>query len=243
MKKTSPHRDPSRDEPLSHHGPATMASRSVTGPIAGQPGRGARVHGRRTGRPIGAPVPPAGSPAGVRARAVAWPFALAVLVTLAAVAPARDASGALDQGRPACDYCRMIFTEPAFGGEVRTRSGRRLIYDSIECMAAAVLTDSIPQRDIRSITVVDHDPPHARLPLSRTTLVHSARIESPMGQGLFAVRDSTRVPASGDDPTAHRLDWRGVLEHVNRAWFGGKLSVESHASVGASPRKTPGERR
>src|SRR5882762_7485605 len=75
---------------------------------------------------------------------------LLTAVAIFAASP-RDSRAALDQGRPACDYCRMILTEPGFGGEIAVRSGPRKIYDSVECMAAAVLTDTVPQREIRAI--------------------------------------------------------------------------------------------
>ena len=158
--------------------------------------------------------------------------AWAVVLACALMIAPRPATARIDQGRPACDYCRMLIEQPGFGGEVRLRSGAVRIYDAIECMAAAVLTDSLPQRDIRAILVTDHDAPHAKLGVGRAVLLHCARLESPMGQGLLAVRDTARARATCPRPDGVRLDWKGVLERVNRAWFAGKLPVESHARAG-----------
>lgn len=155
-------------------------------------------------------------------------------VALLALSP-HPAGAALDHGRPACDYCRMLVEQPGFGGEVRLRSGAIKRYDAIECMAAAVLTDSLPQRDILAIFVIDHDAPHAKLPVGRATLVHCTSIESPMGQGFVAVRDRARAGATCAAPAGTLLDWRGVLSRVNQAWFLGKLSVEAHAKAGVGP--------
>jgi hypothetical protein len=130
----------------------------------------------------------------------------------------------------------MIFTDPAFGGEVRMRSGAVRIYDSIECMAAAVLTDSLPQRDIRAISVVDHDAPHARLPVARATLVHCPGLESPMGLGLLAARDTAHARSACPATGGVVLDWKGVLAHVNHTWFQDKLSVGAHAAAGVGAR-------
>lgn len=173
-----------------------------------------------------------------QARRVLAPLAL--VATFMCSPP--PAAAFLDQGRPACDYCRMILGEAAFGGEVRLRSGAVRIYDAIECMAAAVLTDSLPQRDIRAILVIDHDAPHAKLAVGRATLVHCTSIESPMGQGFLAVRDAARARATCTTPAGTVLDWRGVLARVNQAWFGGKLAVEKHATAGVLPPKRTARR-
>lgn len=182
--------------------------------------------------------PPARSPA-PRQAAPGRPRRLLAVIAVAAFAmagmTARPARAALDAGRPACDYCRMILGEPAFGAEARLRSGAVRIYDSIECMAAAVLTDSLRQRDILALSVVDHDAPHARLPIARATLVHCPRIESPMGLGLLAVRGPSRARALCPAPAGGVLDWKGVLGHVNRTWFAGRLAVDSHAGAGVRP--------
>ncbi len=168
-------------------------------------------------------------------------LACAVLALLAATGLTGSPAGAaVDAGRPACDYCRMILSEPAFGGEIRLRSGALRIYDSIECMAAAVLTDSVAQRDIRAIAVVDHDAPHTRLPLARAAVLHCPRIESPMGLGLMAFHDRARARRECPAPAGRVLGWPGVLAHVNRIWFLGKLSVDAHPATGeqARPRST-----
>ncbi len=166
----------------------------------------------------------------------------AVMAVLAAACLTnRPAHAAVDAGRPACDYCRMILTEPAFGGEIRLRSSASRIYDSIECMAAAVLTDSVAQRDIRDIAVVDHDAPHARLPLAGAALLQCPRIESPMGLGLSAFQDRVRARRVCPAPAGSLLDWQGVLAHVNRVWFLGKLSVKAHPATGV--RAKPGSAR
>ena len=144
---------------------------------------------------------------------------------------ADTARAALDAGRPACDYCRMIFGEAGFGGEIATRSGQRKIYDSVECMAAAVLTDSVSQGEIRAIWLVDHVAPHARLPLPSAIFLHCPALESPMGLSLaaFATRRSARRACSAS--SGRLLDWRGVLTQVDRTWFQGELSVERHAAI------------
>ena len=153
------------------------------------------------------------------------PASMLVLAGMLSAAPAR---AALDAGRPACDYCRMIFEDPAFGAEITLRSGQRKIYDAVECMAAAVLTDSVSQRDIRAISLVDHDAPHERLPLARAVFLQCRAFESPMGLSLAAFPTRARASAAGGAGMGRVLDWRGVLALVDSTWFQGRLSVERH---------------
>jgi hypothetical protein len=130
---------------------------------------------------------------------------------------------------PACAYCRMALEQPAFGGTVVTTAGRRLRYDAIECMAAAVLTDSVPSRAIRSMSVTDHAPPHRSLDVRRAVFLLSPGLHSPMGLDLSAHAGDAAARAAQRRHAGERLDWRGVLAHVNHAWFQDKLDVGRHA--------------
>jgi len=164
---------------------------------------------------------------------------MAFVAALAALALAPGAALALlDEGRPACDYCRMIFDEhPLCGGEILTRSGARKIYDSMECMAAAVLTDSVPQRDIRAIALVDHAHPTMHVPLARAVLVHCPEMETPMGLSLVAFRTRADAQRACPSRAVRFIDWRGVLTHVDTTWFKGSLDVDRHVGAqGAKPR-------
>ena len=156
-------------------------------------------------------------------------------LALAACVSATTAHSAVDQGRPACDYCRMIITEPAFGAQIGLRRGGTRIYDAIECMAAAVLTDSVPQRDIRSLSVMRHDRPGEWLTLDRAVLLHCTTLASPMGLSLAAFANHEGAAAACPARERRLLDWRGVLTHVNASWFQGKLVVARHAAT-HSPR-------
>lgn len=169
-------------------------------------------------------------------------LALASLVLSTSPAAAR-----LDQGRPACDYCRMIITEPAFGVTATLRDGRTMIFDAIECAAAAALTDTLPARQMRTLTFADHDAPHTPLPLARTTFVYSAALESPMGQGLLAFKSTARAKAVAAGKPYTLLDWKGVLARINQVWFEGKQPMARAlagppGAAGSLPAKATGKR-
>lgn len=156
--------------------------------------------------------------------------ALALLVLLST----SRVHAAIDAGRPVCDYCRMIMSDSSFSGQIGLDRGGKRIYDAIECMAAAVLTDSVPQRNIRSITVARHDRPSVRLSLDRAVFVYCPAIESPMGLSLAAFASRVQAERACSQNSGRVLDWRDVLERVNTTWFQGKLTVAPHAGTHAA---------
>src|SRR5260221_11182334 len=203
---------------------------SACGPSRARTCATARILESRPPRPGPQPPSPLEEKAMVRSIAHAlrrrrWlrPASMLVLAGMLSAAPARAAP---DAGRPACDYCRMIFEDPAFGAAITLRSGQRKIYDAVECMAAAVLTDSVSQRDIRAISLVDHDAPHERLPLARAAFLQCRTYESPMGLSLAAFPTRARASAAGGAGMGRVLDWRGGLAVADSVWVPGPLSAE-----------------
>jgi hypothetical protein len=172
-------------------------------------------------------------------------FAATLLILTAFALVPSPTRAAVEDGHPACDYCRMWLEDPHFGGRISLRTGSRRIYDSIECMAAAVLTDSVPQREIKGIWVADHDGSSSQLPLERAAFVHCPEVASPMGLSLMAFGTRARAEASCPHNHGRVLDWRGVLWQVNNTWFQGRLSVDTHAAVPrakvAQPKAAPPE--
>ena len=130
----------------------------------------------------------------------------------------------------------MIFEDPRIGAEITLGSRAMKRYDAIECMAAAVLTDSVAVRDVRSVTFVDYARPATRVPIDRAVFVHCPEIQSPMGLSLIAFRSRAEVDSTCPGPRGTILDWRGVLTQVNGTWFQGKLAVEPHVKF---PRLRP----
>jgi hypothetical protein len=117
----------------------------------------------------------------------------------------------------------MILVESGkgFGGVIETVDGRRLIFDSTECMAAFVLTHGVPANRVRAIYSVDHDAPDHRLVAERARYLHS-HMESPMGMGLSAHASLARARAERRRHPGEILDWDHVKELVRVVWYRGK---------------------
>ena len=131
--------------------------------------------------------------------------------------------------RPVCAYCRMFIEHDEYGGEIHTTSGRRLVYDAIECMAAAVLTDSVPPASLRTMTVTDFAAPHAAIGAGRAVFLHCPALESPMGLGLSAHVTNETARAALGARAGRTFDWGQVVAFVDSIWFQGRLDAPAHA--------------
>jgi copper chaperone NosL len=172
----------------------------------------------------------------VRSLPVPAPTLLAAAALAIALAGAAQAAGPA-AGEPAprgCDYCRMRIEDPAFEGEITGERGRRWRFDAIECMAAAVLTDSVPPRAIRAIAARAVARPHAPLDVHRARFLHGPGLPSPMGMHLSAHASESAALAARRRHGGRLLDWRGVLATVDSLWFQGRLDVDRHARLPAS---------
>jgi len=113
-----------------------------------------------------------------------------------------------------CDYCRMQISDPRYGGELITRTGKVHKFDSIECLASfyAGLEDSA---SVRSLWVSDYRKPGTLVPAREALYIHHQGPGSPMGRGLLALQaGSDASPASV--PAGDTLGWRDVVEMVSR---------------------------
>jgi hypothetical protein len=62
------------------------------------------------------------------------PFELFLLAILILPQPSREWS--VEYGKSECSYCRMIIDGKQFGGVFETLSGKIVVFDAIECLAA-----------------------------------------------------------------------------------------------------------
>lgn len=113
-----------------------------------------------------------------------------------------------------CDYCRMQISDPRYGGELITRTGKVHKFDSIECLASfyATLHDSAT---VRSLWVSDYRKPGTLIPAREALYIHHEGPGSPMGRGLLALpgdADAAGVVA----PAGDTLGWSAVVQLVSR---------------------------
>jgi len=135
--------------------------------------------------------------------------AAVLLLFLAACGRAEARTLAYD-GTESCDVCRMAVTDRRYGAELVTRTGKVLVFDSIECLAGYLSAAGDAARDGRA-WVTDFTRPGTFVRADSAWLLRSPGRASPMGRGLLATaseasRDRLQRELGGD-----ALTWRDVV--------------------------------
>jgi copper chaperone NosL len=114
-------------------------------------------------------------------------------------------------GVEACARCRMAISEPRFGAELITTTGRVLKFDSIECLGAESLALG-PSRTVHSVWVTNYRKPGEFVRADSAVYLRDARVRSPMGAGLLAFPSNVDTVALVAQLGGRVLRWSDVLE-------------------------------
>jgi copper chaperone NosL len=113
-------------------------------------------------------------------------------------------------GEDTCAHCRMSVSDPRYGTELVTVTGRQLVFDAIECLAAH-LEDPEAANEARTLWVTDFTAPGTLIPAETAFYLRSPALPSPMGMNLTAFGTAE---ARADALVTHggeALDWPAVL--------------------------------
>lgn len=151
----------------------------------------------------------------------AWRVVLTGLIAAVCVyLPGCSSSGpeAIHFGQDQCDYCRMTIVDKSFASELVTAKGKAYKFDSIECLAAYHLKESIKAADVRGNWVATVDRPGELKPLEEVHLVFSEKIHSPMGVGLSAHLTKESADASIQANAGAAYSWEQVMALIKFRW-------------------------
>lgn len=124
----------------------------------------------------------------------------------------------IEYGRDSCAFCRMIIADAGFAAELKTKKGKVYKFDSIECLAAFVLSGYVKRDEILAMWVADFANKDNFLRVEEAKFLVSDRLRSPMGLNISAYSNEE------DLQTAHRnfggriLTWEEVLSYVAEKW-------------------------
>ena len=136
--------------------------------------------------------------------------AVLALWSIAGCAPAGPR--ALIAGSDECAQCRMMITDPRFGGEVVMTTGRAQVFDAAECLSAYVADAT--SATIASVWVADYDHPGTWLDASHAVFVIGASTGSPMGRAVVALAPGTSASTATVRFGGRVTSWSALLRAV-----------------------------
>ncbi len=126
---------------------------------------------------------------------------------------------AIRYGSDNCAYCKMMITDQRYGSEVVSQTGKNYKFDSIECMAAYILTKKIPSEQIYSLWVTNFGVPKQLIKAKPAVYLRSKDLHSPMGLNLSAFKSKELAEKVQRLYTGELMSWDDVLSYVKIQWI------------------------
>ncbi|MGK9476929.1 nitrous oxide reductase accessory protein NosL [Melioribacter sp. OK-6-Me] len=138
------------------------------------------------------------------------------LIVLMLIGGCSKSPEAIDYGNIDCAYCQMTVSDPKFGAELITESGKKYYFDSSECLAAYIISND---GKYHSAWVTNYKKPGNLIEVSQALFVISDGIKSPMGLGIAAF-ESDSVKNTGIEYGAEEIvNWERIKKYVKDEWF------------------------
>ena len=147
---------------------------------------------------------------------VAVPLVLAAIAGAVVFFPSGGAGPEpIVYGRDACAHCRMVISQPGFGGEVRDLSGKISTFDDVGCLLISLAATG---RETPEAWVEDFDGKTTFAPLLQATLVRGA-LDTPMGHGIVAFADAGKAAAFAAEKKAKVVKLEDLLVELKSGSF------------------------
>lgn len=124
--------------------------------------------------------------------------AVAIIITLSFLFAACAAGGPepFDLGKEPCSYCRMMISDPQFGGEIITGKGKVYKFDDMYCLTAFLKEGSVAGNDIKDIYAVNFCGDHGLIKADENLLLYkSDLLHSPMNGNIAAFDNRDSIAA------------------------------------------------
>lgn len=133
--------------------------------------------------------------------------ALLAAVTLATAGCASAGPRDLVVNEDVCAHCKMQISDPRFGSQIVTTTGRQLVFDSPECLAAFL--DMTPADKIASTWVLDVERVGRWVNAEEAGYLLDANLRSPMGR-ITAFASPAAAEAARARLGGTLIDWEAV---------------------------------
>lgn len=89
-------------------------------------------------------------------------------------------------GKDNCSFCKMTISDPRFGSEIVTNTGKIFKFDDILCMKHFMQSTQIDWSKNKRIYFADYCGAHGLVPVGESHLLKSSELKCPMNGGLAA---------------------------------------------------------
>lgn len=97
----------------------------------------------------------------------------------------------IEIGKDACSYCKMVISDPRFGGEMVTIKNKVYKFDDLHCLTAFIQEGQIARPDIKEMYAVNFSGNHELIKADEQLLLFkSESLRSPMGGNIAAFNNS-----------------------------------------------------
>ena len=121
-------------------------------------------------------------------------------------------------GKEECANCSMTVTDQRFAAELVTNTSKTYVFDAIECLAAFMNQQTVPEADIASIWVMRHDAPGIFTDGMKAWYLHSPAIQSPMGMNLAGFEKEAEFNTARSKHGGELLRWTGLRLLLAKEW-------------------------
>jgi copper chaperone NosL len=158
-----------------------------------------------------------------KARRMARPMQTAAAVLLAAMTLSSCSPRArpIAFGTDSCHYCMMTIVNEQYGAEIVTKKGRVYTYDSVECMAAAILKKKIDPAMAQMTLTIDFANPRQLVDANKSVFLHSSQLRSPMGMNLTSFADPGAADGALSRYDGELFTWEETLQFMEGNLAGG----------------------
>ena len=121
-------------------------------------------------------------------------------------------------GEDSCEYCQMMTSDPRYGAEIITKTGKVHKFDSVECMIGYGLK-YLDEAKIQSRWVTDFHKPESFIVAEDAFYLQSTVLRSPMIVGLTAFASETALDAAETEYSGQKLSYSDLARVVKEAKF------------------------
>jgi len=110
-------------------------------------------------------------------------------------------------GQDVCDFCKMVFTERHFGGEVCTKKGKVYKFDDVHCLLQSLKAGEPARADISGIWLVDYNG-GPWLDAGAAFLLYSSTYHTPMNGNIAAFADAAARDVQLNISKGQTITWK-----------------------------------